>query len=134
MGDHLDIESTTNNIEYDDPTDDIPNFRCNARVFFLTYPRCDVPSGDALTLLRGLIGQRLDFICVGHELHQDGGNHLHVVFSVKVCIRTLMNYGTYCIFTLLFTSAKVGRTKPAKVRHHHRHSTMALQHPGRSRP
>lgn len=97
MGDFIDIEpdidlledienqqpQTDNDIEYDDPTNDIPNFRCNARVFFLTYPRCDVPSGDALSLLRGLIGQRLDFICVGHELHKDGGNHLHVVFSVK---------------------------------------------------
>lgn len=97
MGDFIDIEPDTdifedienqqpqsdNDIQYDDPTTVIPNFRCNARVFFLTYPRCPVPSGDALSLLRGLIGNRLEFICVGHELHKDGGDHLHVVFQVK---------------------------------------------------
>lgn len=79
------LENPANEIHYDDPAADIPNFRCNARVFFLTYPRCTVPSGDALSLLSGLIGDRLQFICVGHELHKDGGDHLHVVFQVKVC-------------------------------------------------
>lgn len=66
-----------------DPATQINNFRCNARVFFLTYPRCPVPSGTALTLLTAVIGDRLEFICVGHELHEDGGDHLHVVFKVK---------------------------------------------------
>lgn len=73
-----------NDIHYDDPSVDIPNFRCNARVFFLTYPRCPVESGDVLSYLRDLIGGKLSFICVGHELHKDGGDHLHVVFQVKV--------------------------------------------------
>lgn len=77
-------------IEYTDPTDDITNFRVNARVFFLTYPRCPVPGGDALALLSGLIGDKLQFICVGHELHADGGDHLHVVFQVKVGITSLL--------------------------------------------
>lgn len=92
MGDFVDLESNLenvppqeNDIEYSDPSLDIPNFRCNAKVFFLTYPRCPVPAGDALSLLTGLIGSRLEFICVGHELHKDGGDHLHVVFQVKVC-------------------------------------------------
>lgn len=89
MGDLIDIQATSDtrddfDITYDDPTTDISNFRCNARVFFLTYPRCPVPAGDALQLLTGLIGERLQFICVGHELHKDGGDHLHVVFQVKV--------------------------------------------------
>ncbi|QCO93523.1 replication-associated protein [Gopherus associated circular DNA virus 4] len=61
----------------------VPNFRVNARVFFLTYPRCPVPSGECLRLIRELSGQRLEFICVGHERHRDGGDHLHVVFQVK---------------------------------------------------
>lgn len=93
MGDFVDLESNIENIppnssnyepEYTDPSVLLPSFRCNARVFFLTYPRCPVPAGDALQLLTGLIGSRLEFICVGHELHKDGGDHLHVVFKVKV--------------------------------------------------
>lgn len=69
--------------EYDDPTVTVTNFRCNARVFFLTYPRCPVPAGECLRLIRELSGERLQFICVGHERHSDGGDHLHVVFQVK---------------------------------------------------
>lgn len=91
--DFLDIEATIENIdpteatedaEFPDPAEPIANFRCNARVFFLTYPRCPVPSGDALAELSSIIGERLSYICVGHELHKDGGDHLHVVFQVKV--------------------------------------------------
>lgn len=72
--------------EYPDPAVPIPNFRCNARVFFLTYPRCPIPAQYALDKLREIIGPRLDFICVGHELHKDGGDHLHSVFQVKVIV------------------------------------------------
>lgn len=96
MGDFLDIQATSDtrddDITYDDPAIPVQNFRCNARVFFLTYPRCPVPAGDALQLLTGLIGQRLEFICVGHELHKDGGDHLHVVFQVKVSVRFTCPY------------------------------------------
>lgn len=105
MGDFVDLESNIENIppttsnyepEFTDPSILIPSFRCNARVFFLTYPRCPVPAGDALQLLTGLIGSRLEFICVGHELHKDGGDHLHVVFKVKVRGPTNTNSNNSC--------------------------------------
>ena len=61
-------------------------FRWNTKSFFLTYPQCNQTKEDALTALHAL--QELDGAVVGHELHADGGNHLHVCGAFKERFRS----------------------------------------------
>lgn len=54
------------------------NFRMNAINYFLTYAQCDIAKEDMLALLVELEGDRIKWCVIAHELHQDGGHHLHV--------------------------------------------------------
>lgn len=53
-------------------------FRCNARAFFLTYPRCHSPRQELLEFLCGLEPSWV-YVTVGEESHQDGCPHRHAV-------------------------------------------------------
>ncbi len=59
-------------------------FRCHSKTFLLTYSRCDVTKESMFEHLLGLIGNRFEYLVVAHELHEDGGDHLHAFFTVKV--------------------------------------------------
>jgi len=43
----------------------------------LTYPRCDVPKEEALRILVDTLSDWEPNIRIGHELHDDEGDHLH---------------------------------------------------------
>lgn len=57
------------------PACDPVKFRLNARQLFLTYPKCDIPPEEALSLLQDRIPIK-DYI-IAQETHQDGSLHLH---------------------------------------------------------
>jgi len=58
-------------------------FRLNAKNIFLTYSQCEVAKEDLLEFLKDLIGDRIKWCVVAHELHQDGGHHLHVQLELE---------------------------------------------------
>lgn len=67
-------------------------FRCQAKTFFLTFPRCSAQKEEVSRLLnefRPQCGARLLWSRVVQENHEDGAPHLHLVFqfdkSVNVC-------------------------------------------------
>lgn len=66
--------------------DAAPRFDFHARNVYLTYPRCTISSRDALTALVSKLDGWWSFACVSHELHEDGGDHLHglICFNVRV--------------------------------------------------
>ncbi|QCO93519.1 replication-associated protein [Gopherus associated circular DNA virus 5] len=66
----------------------MPDFDLHAKHAFLTYPQCDIPAGDVLADLATICGARWSFIAVGHELHEDGGDHLHALIAFKRKFRT----------------------------------------------
>lgn len=59
-------------------------FDFHARNVYLTYPRCPWTTGDALDAIVSRLATRWSFACISHELHQDGGDHLHGVICFKV--------------------------------------------------
>lgn len=58
-------------------------FRISTRNIFLTYSQCPLPKEDVLTSLAQLLEDHQPHIRVGHELHQDGGHHLHVFIHLE---------------------------------------------------
>jgi len=61
-------------------------FQLNAKNVGLTYSQCTVSKEDMLAHLRTLFPDAA--IRVGHELHENGGHHLHVYIQSPVPIRT----------------------------------------------
>lgn len=59
-------------------------FDFHARNVYLTYPRCPWTTRDALDALVSRLNARWSFACISHELHEDGGDHLHGVICFKV--------------------------------------------------
>lgn len=53
-------------------------FRMNAKNYFLTYAQCEVDKEDMVAFLLDLEGDKIKWLVVAHELHEDGGDHLHV--------------------------------------------------------
>lgn len=53
-------------------------FRYNAKTFFFTYPKCDVPKEQAMAQLKQ-VGVVWAIVC--QEKHKDGTNHLHMCGS-----------------------------------------------------
>ena len=68
----------------------MPNFDFHAKHAFLTYPQCDLSARDGLALLTDLCGSRAAYIVVSHELHEDGGDHLHALIAFKVSRRVML--------------------------------------------
>lgn len=64
-------------------------FRCNARAFFLTYPRCGIPGKELLDKLCHVESSWV-YITVGEESHSNGEAHRHalVVCSKKRDLRS----------------------------------------------
>lgn len=62
-------------------------FRLQAKNVFLTYPQIGEPisAEDAGIHLSAIAGPDRDYIAVAVALHQDGGHHLHVLLTFKVC-------------------------------------------------
>lgn len=58
------------------------NFRLFSATFLLTYPRCDISVEDLETYLRNRWGD-CAYVCVAHELHQDGFPHRHALLKFK---------------------------------------------------
>lgn len=69
-----------------------PNFRCNAKRFFLTYPTCGFlltlfPSPEDFSKLE--IFKDFKYVMVAYEKHKDGSDHIHVIleFSRKMNVK-----------------------------------------------
>lgn len=58
-------------------------FRVNAKNYFLTYAQCTIPKERMVELLVELEGDRIEWMVVAHELHEDGGSHLHVAIEYE---------------------------------------------------
>lgn len=56
----------------------MPGFRVNAKNYFLTYPQCDLSSADLRDFLLTKEGDRINWMCIARELHQDGNPHFHI--------------------------------------------------------
>lgn len=52
-------------------------FRLQGKKFLLTWPQCDVPASDVLTLIQEMFEDKLEYAVVAEEQHQDGTPHLH---------------------------------------------------------
>jgi len=64
------------------PTDPLkPGIR--ARNFFLTFPQCNTTKEEALARVTRKWDRHIKTVVVGHELHQDGGHHLHLFIAFK---------------------------------------------------
>nr|WAE42451.1 MAG: replication associated protein [Cressdnaviricota sp.] len=61
-------------------------FSLQGKSFFLTYPQCDMDKGDALRHLKTKV--ETTYVCVGHEFHEDGSDHLHALVQTKDKLRT----------------------------------------------
>ncbi len=62
----------------------VRTFRLAAKHMYLTYPQCDTTKEDAMQAIKDHFGEdRIDYVIVGHELHEDGGNHLHIALGLK---------------------------------------------------
>lgn len=57
-------------------------FRVHSKTIFLTYSRCDATKEDIHAFLKQLIGRRFELLVTAHELHEDGGNHIHAFFTL----------------------------------------------------
>lgn len=55
-------------------------YRLDAKHLFLTYPKCNVPKEEAFEILGKLFD--CNKLAVGHELHEDGSDHLHVYIEL----------------------------------------------------
>jgi len=58
----------------------MPNFRLNAKNFFLTYPQCPLPINTLVTKLSGL--RPATYVLVSSEQHADGTPHLHALLCL----------------------------------------------------
>lgn len=53
-------------------------FMLQAKKLFLTYPQCDMSKEICLANVKQYLNDDKSIIIVGHEKHEDGGDHLHV--------------------------------------------------------
>jgi len=56
----------------------MPRWDFHARYALLTYSQCPIPKETAIADIWGKPTREPNYVIVGHELHQDGGDHLHV--------------------------------------------------------
>lgn len=56
----------------------MPNLRINAKNLYLTYAQCGIPIIEVRDRLVELEGDKIEWMVVAGELHQDGNPHLHV--------------------------------------------------------
>lgn len=61
----------------------MPNLRLSSKSFFLTYSQCDLTKEDLLQHLVAHLHEYGPTLRVGHELHQDGGHHLHAYIRLE---------------------------------------------------
>lgn len=62
-------------------------FRLQCKTLALTYPKCDIPKAVAGEQIRDLLGwEKLEFIVVAQETHEDGDKHLHI------CVRSIEKF------------------------------------------
>jgi len=57
------------------------DFRLNTRNVFLTYPKCKMTKENALAKLTARLAS--NYTVVGHELHEDGSDHLHALMQLE---------------------------------------------------
>ncbi|QCO93525.1 replication-associated protein [Gopherus associated circular DNA virus 3] len=59
-------------------------FRVNSKTFFLTFARCSIDLEELQNHVIARIPEsKFEYIVTAHELHDDGGDHRHVFFTVK---------------------------------------------------
>lgn len=59
-------------------------FRLSTKNLLLTYPRCNLDKEEALAQLRDKFPvENIIFMVVSHELHEDGGDHLHSLVLLR---------------------------------------------------
>lgn len=63
-------------------------FRLNSKSFIVTYPQCGLDKQFVLEWFRTQFVESIIGIRVGHELHEDGQDHLHVVFNLRTAYCT----------------------------------------------
>lgn len=104
------------------------NFDFHAKHAFLTYPQCSIPAGDALADLTALTGERAAYIVVAHELHEDGGDHLHALVAFKVSAVTILVMRRISNMVATLT-AKVQNSERTILRSTQRRTRISSQHP-----
>ncbi len=74
-----------------------PTFRCNAKKFFLTFPKCDKTPKEVLSKCVSLNPQP-KVIIVAREQHNDGSYHIHIFieFFLKKDIRNPLYFDHLC--------------------------------------
>lgn len=53
-------------------------FRINAKNIFLTYAQCAINKEDMRDYILGKEGDRIEWMVIARETHQDGHFHLHI--------------------------------------------------------
>jgi len=61
----------------------MPGFRLSGKNYFITFPQCDVSLADMRDHLLDLEGDRINWMVLARELHQDGNPHLHI--QIEFC-------------------------------------------------
>lgn len=61
-------------------------FHLNSKQLFLTYPQCNLIKEDAYDFLLNKFNPEM--LCVAHELHANGDNHLHVYMKLNQPVET----------------------------------------------
>ena len=83
----------------------LPNLKC--KNYYLTYPKCLVTKEQLLQNVMDMWGNRLKFVVICTEQHQDGSDHLHAVLSFHKQTRTSFK-------TLTGLTGKYGNYQPVR--------------------
>lgn len=59
-------------------TEITPRFRIRSKRLFLTFPQCSVARETALENIKNIWKDKLDWVVIAQEKHQDGNLHLHI--------------------------------------------------------
>jgi len=60
-----------------------PNFRMDAKNFFLTYPQCSMTKEECLRRLISMMAHNITGVIVCQENHKDEGTHLHALLLLS---------------------------------------------------
>lgn len=94
------------NFEFANQSQNKKSFRCEAKDIFLTYPKTDLSKDDLLTFLRTKLDEKVAYIVVAQEFHEDGSLHLHA----QVQLKKLLSVTNPNTFDLMHRHCNIQRT------------------------
>lgn len=75
------------------PTKKVKDTRLHAKHFYLTYSQVgDADPQETLDAIQNGFKDNVEYLVMGIEKHQDGGNHFHVALCLKETVKV---YNTY---------------------------------------